>query len=204
MSSSPRLLGCLVAAGAASIAIALGDASIAARAQAPAPAPQGQTTPAAPGAPPATGAPQGRGRGFGFRQPDPRDFQEHEGWTSMFDGKSLTGWEGDNNWKVEDGAITIESTCEKPTGTVYLVWKGGEAADFEMKLEMKGTGMINGGVQYLSFLSKRYNGDVRLVAAAYNAGEGNVDRYGGVPPFAETQRYVDRVGTLAERYRTMK
>jgi hypothetical protein len=63
---------------------------------------------------------------------------------------------------------------------------------------------INGGVQYLSFLSKRYNGDVRLVAAAYNAGEGNVDRYGGVPPFAETQRYVDRVGTLEERYRTAK
>ncbi len=37
------------------------------------------------------------------------------------------GWSGDNNWKVEDGAITIESTCEKPTGTVYLVWQGGEA-----------------------------------------------------------------------------
>jgi hypothetical protein len=63
---------------------------------------------------------------------------------------------------------------------------------------------INGGVQYLSFLSKRFNGDVRLIAAAYNAGEGNVDRYGGVPPFAETQRYVERVGTLAERYRSAK
>jgi len=63
---------------------------------------------------------------------------------------------------------------------------------------------INGGVQYLSFLSKRFNGDVRLIAAAYNAGEANVDRYGGVPPFAETQRYVERVGTLAERYRSAK
>ncbi len=63
---------------------------------------------------------------------------------------------------------------------------------------------INGGVQYLSFLSKRFKGDVRLVAAAYNAGEGAVDRYGGVPPYAETQRYVDRVGTLAERYRSAK
>lgn len=60
---------------------------------------------------------------------------------------------------------------------------------------------ISGGVQYLSFLSKRFNGDVRLIAAAYNAGEGAVDRYRGVPPFAETQRYVERVGTLAERYR---
>jgi soluble lytic murein transglycosylase-like protein len=63
---------------------------------------------------------------------------------------------------------------------------------------------INGGVQYLSFLSRRFKGDVRLVAAAYNAGEGAVDRYRGVPPYAETQRYVDRVGTLAERYRGAK
>ncbi|MBS0456123.1 MAG: lytic transglycosylase domain-containing protein [Proteobacteria bacterium] len=60
---------------------------------------------------------------------------------------------------------------------------------------------INGGVQYLAFLSKRYNGDVQLIAAAYNAGERNVDRYGGIPPFAETTRYVARVATLAERYR---
>lgn len=59
---------------------------------------------------------------------------------------------------------------------------------------------INGGVQYLAFLSRRYNGDVRLIAAAYNAGERNVDRYGGVPPFAETMRYVQRVGVLAQRY----
>src|SRR4029453_6708538 len=106
---------------------------------------------------PAPGAPgQGRGRGGGgFRQPDPIDFQEHEGWTSLFDGKTLNGWSGDNNWKVEDGAIVIESTCEKPSGTVYLVWKGGEAADFELKMEMKGTGNINGGVQYRGWIAPR-------------------------------------------------
>src|SRR5215467_8532801 len=72
------------------------------------------------------GAARGQGGG-GFKQPDPIDFNEHEGWTSLFDGKTLNGWSGDSLWKVEDGAITIESTCEKPTGTVYLVWKGGEA-----------------------------------------------------------------------------
>src|SRR5262245_46253816 len=93
----------------------------------------------------------GRGGG-GFRQPDPIDFSEHGGWVSMFDGKTLNGWSGDQNWKVEDGAIVIESTCEKPTGTIYLVWQGGEAADFELKLEMKGTGNINGGIQYRGWI----------------------------------------------------
>ena len=130
-------------------------------AQPPASSPQPQQPPAA-GAQPPAGAPgqpaapgQGRGRGGGFRQPDPIDFQEHDGWTSLFDGSTLKGWSGDSNWKVEDGAITIESTCEKPTGTVYLVWQGGEASDFELKMEMKGTGMINGGVQYRGWIAPR-------------------------------------------------
>ncbi|HJZ76213.1 MAG TPA: DUF1080 domain-containing protein [Vicinamibacterales bacterium] len=97
----------------------------------------------------------GRQGGGGFKQPEPIDFNEHDGWTSLFDGKTLNGWSGDGNWRVEDGAITIESTCEKPTGTVYLVWKGGEAADFELKLEMKGTGNINGGVQYRGWIAPK-------------------------------------------------
>lgn len=60
---------------------------------------------------------------------------------------------------------------------------------------------IQGGVQYLAWLLKRFNGDVRLAAAGYNAGEGAVDKYKGVPPYSETRRYVERVSTLAERYR---
>jgi soluble lytic murein transglycosylase-like protein len=60
---------------------------------------------------------------------------------------------------------------------------------------------IRGGVQYLAFLLKRYQGNLTLAAAGYNAGEGAVDRNGGVPPYAETQRYVQRVAVLAERYR---
>jgi soluble lytic murein transglycosylase-like protein len=61
---------------------------------------------------------------------------------------------------------------------------------------------IRGGVQYLAWLLKRYNSNLTLAAAAYNAGEGAVDRNGGVPPYRETQRYVERVGTLADRYRS--
>ncbi len=60
---------------------------------------------------------------------------------------------------------------------------------------------IGGGVKYLAWLLKRFNGNLTLAAAGYNAGEGAVDKYKGVPPYSETQRYVQRVAMLAERYR---
>lgn len=59
---------------------------------------------------------------------------------------------------------------------------------------------IRGGARYLSLLLHDFNGDERLAAAAYNAGPGAVQRYKGVPPYAETQVYVERVGTLRKRY----
>lgn len=52
---------------------------------------------------------------------------------------------------------------------------------------------IEGGVHFLSNLLNHYNGNVRLAVAAYNAGPGAVDKYGGVPPYQETQTYVTRV-----------
>lgn len=60
---------------------------------------------------------------------------------------------------------------------------------------------IRGGARYLARLLKTFKGNVRLATAAYNAGAGAVQKYGGVPPYAETQVYVDRVGVLASRYR---
>jgi hypothetical protein len=51
---------------------------------------------------------------------------------------------------------------------------------------------IEGGVRYLSHLLQRF-GDLRLALAAYNAGPGRVQQYGGVPPFPETQRYIERI-----------
>lgn len=59
---------------------------------------------------------------------------------------------------------------------------------------------IYGGVQYLSGLLRRFKGDVTLAAAAYNAGPGAVEKYAGVPPYAETQTYVKRVNILHQRY----
>jgi len=59
---------------------------------------------------------------------------------------------------------------------------------------------IRGGARYLSLLLQDFHGDERLAAAAYNAGPGAVQRYNGVPPYAETKVYVERVATLRQRY----
>ncbi|HWU76374.1 MAG TPA: lytic transglycosylase domain-containing protein [Rhodanobacter sp.] len=59
---------------------------------------------------------------------------------------------------------------------------------------------IRGGARYLSLLLHDFNGSERLAAAAYNAGPGAVQRYNGVPPYAETMVYVKRVDTLRKRY----
>ena len=59
---------------------------------------------------------------------------------------------------------------------------------------------IRGGAQYLAQMLKSFNGDVRLATAAYNSGPGAVQKYRDVPPYAETQVYVQRVAMLRDRY----
>jgi len=59
---------------------------------------------------------------------------------------------------------------------------------------------VDGGVQHLRYLITRYSGKLTLALAAYNAGEGAVDKYGGIPPYAETQGYVTRVLAYHKRY----
>jgi len=94
--------------------------------------------------------PAGRGGG-GFSQPPPADWNNHEGWTQIFDGKTLNNWNCDPAiWSVVDGAITAKSTPEKPTGTTYCSWMGGEPADFEFRVEFRMLVGGNSGIQYRS------------------------------------------------------
>lgn len=59
---------------------------------------------------------------------------------------------------------------------------------------------IQGGAKYLARLLKQFNGNIKLATAAYNAGPGAVKRYNGIPPYKETEVYVERVSILHKRY----
>lgn len=61
---------------------------------------------------------------------------------------------------------------------------------------------IDGGAKFLRVLLRRYKGDFTLASAAYNAGIGAVAKFGGVPPYAETLAYVEKVRALHARYRS--
>lgn len=86
-----------------------------------------------------------------FVPPEPLDYENRAGWTSMFDGRTLTGWDGNPDvWSVENGVITASSTSERRVGSTHLIWQGGEVADFEWKFELKLDGDIHSGVAYRS------------------------------------------------------
>jgi len=77
----------------------------------------------------------------------------------------------------------------------------GTASDLGVDNPFDAAQNIRGGAQYLGQLLRQFNGNERLAAAAYDAGAQNVQKYNGVPPFDETQVYVERVSTLHKRYR---
>jgi hypothetical protein len=108
---------------------------------------------AQPATQPATRPAAGRaGRGLGgFTQPQPLDFTDHQGYVSLFDGKTLKGWDGNPKfWRVEDGAIVGESTPQNPSGNSYIVYRDIEAKDFTLKFEIKIEGRGGSGMQYRS------------------------------------------------------
>ena len=105
------------------------------------------------GAPGDAGQPSGRGqgRGRGGGGPQPLAFENRDGFESIFDGASMKGWDGDPTfWRVEGGAIVGETTAEKElTENTFVIWRGGEPADFELKLEYR-INAANSGIQIRS------------------------------------------------------
>lgn len=77
---------------------------------------------------------------------------EQPGMKAIFDGKALTGWDGDPRlWSVKDGAIHGETTAANPAhGNTFLIWKDGATKDFELRLSFRCSASNNSGIQYRS------------------------------------------------------
>ncbi|MEO7193077.1 MAG: DUF1080 domain-containing protein [Vicinamibacterales bacterium] len=77
---------------------------------------------------------------------------DEPGFESIFDGKSLTGWEGNPvYWRVENGALVGEITAETVIkSNTFIIWRGGRPRDFELKLDYRITAAGNSGINYRS------------------------------------------------------
>ena len=99
------------------------------------------------------------------------------GFVEIFNGKDLTGWEGNPKlWSVQDGAITGQTTAENSTkGNTFLIWTNGTVADFELHCSYKLTpgdskGFANSGIQYRSKVANPANWVVHGYQADMEAG----------------------------------
>jgi len=118
-----------------------------------------------------------------------------DGFKPIFDGETLNGWDGDPAlWRVEDGAITGETTTDKPLKVnTFLIWRLGEVDDFELTLEYRllSGDKGNSGIQFRSFEKPKEWG--RWVIGGYQADIDATDRFTGIL-YGERYR-----GILAER-----
>jgi hypothetical protein len=103
--------------------------------------------------------------------------QSEKGFKSIFDGKTLNGWEGDTKyWRVENGNLVGEITPETLLKTnSFITWKGGEPADFELKGEFNITEKGNSGINYRSVKLP----DIQYALRGYQADIDGANRYTG-------------------------
>ena len=161
---------------------------------------------------------RGPGPGGGPRGAEPLVMDDASGFQPIFDGKTLTGWDGDPAfWKVADGAIVGQSTPENAVKeNTFLIWRGGEPADFELKVQFR-LSATNSGIQIRSvqipqgtqvgnqtvqgkWVMKGYQADIDFA----NAFTGQIyeERAQGIPGDARAGRLCSRRrGRKATRHR---
>ncbi len=114
-----------------------------------------------------------------------------KGFRKIFDGKTFNGWEGDRSvWRIENGTLIGEVTPEKPIKTnSFLIWRGGQPADFEFKAEYRINKEGNSGINYRS----EELPDIKYAVKGYQADIDGANTYTG-------QNYEERGrGFLAMR-----
>jgi soluble lytic murein transglycosylase-like protein len=114
-------------------------------------------------------------------------------------------------WQVDPALIksvianesSFDANAQSPVGAQGLMQLMPEtAASLGVKNSFDPAQNVAGGTRYLRGLLDRFKGDTRLAVAAYNAGPGAVEKYGDVPPYAETQSYVKNVLGSLDQYRS--
>jgi len=98
---------------------------------------------------------------------------------------------------VESGFNPKATSPKNARGLMQLIPE--TAARFNVKNSYDPEDNIKGGLAYLQWLLTYFEGDVKLVAAAYNSGENAVEKYKGVPPYPETQKYVRKIASLYKK-----
>jgi hypothetical protein len=146
----------------------------------------------------------------------PAALAAEDGFTAMFNGKDLTGWDAKpGTWRVENGTLTCESTKDNPcTKCHYMVWKDGKPGDFEIRAEFRLSLHGNSGIQIRSTTGADWNvagyqadltGDGKIVGYVYHSGMGLVCARGeNVTLAADGKKSVEKIGDAKELLKSFK